>query len=64
MSEAARKLVYSGEVTGTAKAVMAVMANFNLTVQDAMKGLNIPENDWADYIEIIDYIKNNPEEFE
>ncbi|MBR0484042.1 MAG: hypothetical protein IJJ69_04580 [Oscillospiraceae bacterium] len=34
------------------------------SVENAMALLHIPESDWADYIEIIDYIKNNPEEFE
>ncbi len=64
MSEAAKNLVYSGKVIGKAMSVMAAMTNFHLSIEDAMRGLNIPESDWADYIEIIDYIKNNPEEFE
>ena len=64
MSEAAKNLVYSGKVIGKAMSVMAAMESFSLSIEDAMKGLKIPESDWADYIEIIDYIRNNPEEFE
>ena len=64
MSEAARKLVYSGKVIGKAMSVMSIMQELHYSVEKAMALLHIPESDWADYIEIIDYIKNNPEEFE
>ncbi len=64
MSEAAKNLVYSGKVIGKAMSVMAIMQELNYSAEKAMTLLHIPESDWADYIEIIDYIKENPEEFE
>ena len=49
-----------GKIEGKAEAIIQVMRNFKLSMEDAMRGLSIPEDEWDSYRKIILQHNANP----
>ena len=49
-----------GKIEGKAEAIIQVMRNFKLNMEDAMRGLSIPEDEWDSYRKIILQHNANP----
>ena len=49
-----------GKIEGKAEAIIQVMRNFKLSMEDAMHGLSIPEDEWENYRKIILQHNANP----
>ena len=49
-----------GKIEGKAEAIIQVMRNFKLSMEDAMRGLSIPEDEWDIYRKIILQHNANP----
>ena len=45
--------IAKGKAEGKAEALLSLMANFKMTLEQAMQGLNIPEVEWAKYRELV-----------
>ena len=49
-----------GKEEGKAEDLVNLMKNFKMSIEDALKGLSIPESEWDDYRKMIKSVETQP----